>query len=126
MTFTYTQTLLTDRDKIRFAIGDTTEDSGVLPGGSNFSDEELAGLVTQEGSWEGAVLACFNSLSARYGKLVDFAVGQRRESLSQAAESFRKQAEDWKKKHGLTSTSVGTRGMVRVDGYSDDVASDDV
>ena len=48
MAFTYTDTLATDRDKVRFMTGDTVESEAM------FSDEEIAAALTRNGgtgSW---------------------------------------------------------------------------
>jgi len=51
MTFTYTGTLATDLDTVRFWIGDTDEASAWL------SDETITALLASQGSVGGAVIA---------------------------------------------------------------------
>lgn len=59
MAFSYSTSLTTDRDKVRFLIGDTVSGSGPRPSGGNFTNEELDGLITIAGSWQSAAaLAC--------------------------------------------------------------------
>ena len=59
MSFSYSTALTADRDKVRFLIGDTVSGSGPRPSSDNFSNEELDGLITISGSWQGAAaLAC--------------------------------------------------------------------
>lgn len=59
MAFSYSTALTTDRDKVRFFIGDTVSGSGPRPSGANFANEELDGLISIGGSWQGAAaLAC--------------------------------------------------------------------
>ena len=123
---TYIDTLATDRDKVRFHIQDTTADSGPKPNGGNFSDNELAGMVTLEGSWQRAVAGCFEVLAGLWGQYVDTAVGSRRQSLSQTAERYQKLADQWRKQYGRGGSGVGSRFMTKIDGYSDDVASNSV
>jgi len=127
MAFTYVGDLSTDLDKVRFYINDKVASSGPLPSGTNFTDAELEGLITTEGSWERAVAGAFEVLTSAYAGLVDFAIGPRKESLSQTRDTFKDLADDWRTKYGTATTStVGTRAMTRVDGYSNDVAADDV
>lgn len=126
MGFTYRGDLSTNRDKVRFYIHDTTEDSGPLPSSGNFSDEELDGLITAEGSWERAVAAAFEVLAGAWAQYVDTAIGPRREMLSQTAEQFAQQAKEWRQRHGTSAAAAGTRHPTRVDGYSDDVSADEV
>ena len=49
MSFTYS--VSTDLGKLRLAIGDVTQSSGILPGGGNFSDDEANTAITLCGSW---------------------------------------------------------------------------
>lgn len=126
MAVTYSEALSTDRDKVRFHIQDTAASSGPKPSGGNFSDDEIAGMVTLEGSWQRAVAGIFEVLAGLWGQYVDTAVGSRRQQLSQTAEQYRKMAEQWRKDYGRGGSRVGSRAMTRVDGYSDDVASDAV
>ena len=120
MTFTYAGDLSTDLDKVRFYIQDTTENSGPKPGGSNFTDEELEGLIDTEGSWQTAAAAGFEVLASVWATYADLAVGPRRESYSQIAERYQEMAQDWRAKHGASGGGAGYRAVTRVDGYSDD------
>jgi len=120
MTFTYTDTLLTDRDKVRFHLGDTTENSGPKPAGANFTDEEIAGLVTSEGSWQRAVAAGCEALAATWSTQPSFQADGLQVSQSDIAQRFQDQAKLWRRRHGGASR-VGSRAPTRVDGYSQDV-----
>jgi len=125
--FTYRSDLTTDLDRVRFAIQDTTESAGPKPAGANFDDEELTGLVTLEGTWQRAVAAAFEALAGAWAMYADLWVGPRKESLSQVAERYTKLGERWREQYGYAvQRGVYVAGVVRVDGYSDDVASDDV
>jgi len=127
MTVTYIGDLSTDRDKVRFYLQDTVEGSGPKPSEGNFTDAEVDGLIDLEGNWQRAVAAGFEALAAGWGKYADLTVGPRKEALSQIAARYQKLAEDWREKYGTaTMRRVYVAGQVRVDGYSDDVASDDV
>lgn len=111
MTFSYSTDLLTDKDRVRFYIGDTTSGSGPKPSGGNYSDEEIASLFEVEGSWQQVVAALFENLSTLYAGYVDTKVGSRDEKLSQLADNYAKQATQWRS-YGLGNT-VGF--MQRVD-----------
>ena len=125
MTFTYEGNLSTDLDKTRFYVQDTVEDSGPKPGGSNFTDEEIEGVDDITGSWQRTVYALFQTLAAIWTHYVDITIGPRRESLSQVAKSYRDQAKAWAKEHNIMP-GIQVAGVIRVDGYSDDITSDDV
>lgn len=96
MAFTYSDALTTNRDKVRFYIQDTAEDSGPRPSGGNFTDAEIDGLITVEGSWRRAVSAAFETLAAQWSRYADISAGPHRESLSQIAKSYRQQAQEWR------------------------------
>ena len=125
MAFTYDDTLNSDRDRVRFALQDTAIDSGPKPGGSNFSDNELSGLVTLEGEWQRAVAAGFEALAAIWTQYADLSAGPHKETFSQVAEGHRKSAALWRARSG-SATPARVAGIIKVDGYSDDVTSDDV
>jgi hypothetical protein len=127
MAITYVGDLSTDRDKVRFYLQDTVEDSGPKPGEGNFTDAEVDGLVNLEGSWQRAVAAGLEALAVAWARYADLTVGPRKEALSQVAKRYQEQAREWRERYGsATMRRVYVAGQVRVDGYSDDVASDDV
>lgn len=125
MAFTYDDTLGADRDRVRFCLQDTAIDSGPKPDGGNFSDNELSGLVTLEGEWQRAVAAGFEALAAIWTQYADLSAGPHKESFSQVTEGHRKSAALWRARSGSV-TPARVAGIIKVDGYSDDVASDDV
>ena len=131
MTFTYDLANADDTivlvSKIRLQVGDTTEDDGVLPDGSNLSDEEIEVLLDQEDDdYLRATAAACELLARHWARVADIAVGPRREALSKVAESWRKQAKDMRARYGYGTGGVFSAGVIRVDGLSDDEASDDV
>jgi hypothetical protein len=129
MSFTYDRNLTDSTDKVRFYIQDTSLNSGPKPDSTNFSDEEIDGVVTAEGTWQRAVAAMYEILAASWSAEVDISVGPRHESLSQAAGRYQDMATQWRTRYGIASSGtsrVGSRSVTRVDGYSSDVASDEV
>ena len=126
MTFTYAGTLATDLDEIRFKVQDTVSGSGVKPAGGNFTDEEIAGLLTIEGTVERTVAALYEALAAIWGNYVDTRMGARDEKLSQVADRYWKLAKQWRQDYGYGATTLATGFVTRVDGYSDDVDSGEV
>jgi hypothetical protein len=126
MTVTYLGTLATERDKVRFHLGDTAEDAGPRPADANFTDAEIDGLITAEGSWQRAVAAGFERLAAEWTRFPSF-----RETnglslnRSDIAKGYREQAETWGADFPRAVPAY-VAGQITKDGYSDDVASDDV
>jgi hypothetical protein len=126
MAVTYDPDLPTNRDKVRFYIQDTTSGSGPLPSGANFSDQEIDGVISIEGSWERAVAGLCETLAMRYARLVETWVGPRKETLSDISKAFEARAKALRKMHGYAGGGAYSLGVTRVDGYSDDVPSDEV
>lgn len=125
MTVTYDGSLSTDKDKVRFYLGDKVLEAGPRPDDANFSDEELTGLITVEGTWERAVAAGFETLAAEWIRYPSFQADNFAISRSHIAKNYQAQAEYWRKRHGSTSLSdvFGSPGdsvITRVDAYSDD------
>jgi hypothetical protein len=129
MTFTYDGTMATDLDFIRLKIVDTTASSGPKPGtgtATNFTDEEINGLKTLEGTKERAVAALYEVLAAAWARSVDSKIGPRDEKLSKIADNYLKLAKQWRDEFGQGSATGLYVGFVtRVDGYSDDIAGDE-
>ncbi len=126
MAFTYTDDLSTDRAKVRFYLQDTVEDAGPRPGNGNFSDAEIDGLIVIGGSWQRAVAAGYESLAAAWATYVDRTVGPRKQSLSQIAARWAAQATAWRAQYGLSAGASTVVYPIRIDGYSQDIAADEV
>lgn len=125
MAFTYLGTLATNRDKVRFALGDTVNGAGPRPADGNFSDAEIDGLIAQEGSWQGAVGAGFERLAAEWTRFPNFSTDGLKIDRGSIAEGYRQQAKQWR--HDFPrAVGVTVAGQITKDAYSDDVASDDV
>lgn len=123
MAITYTDTLLTDRDRIRFYLQDVTDGSGPKPSDGNFTDNEVAALVTVEGSWQRAVAAGFETLASAWRRYPNFKADGLTLSRSDIADGYAKQALEWRQRHGYGVTTAGSRAVTRQDGYSDDIDS---
>lgn len=124
MTFTYVGTLATDLDYIRFKISDTTSGSGPKPSGGNFTDEEIAGLLTAEGTTERTIAALYETLAATWARYVDTRIGDRDEKLSKVADHYLDLATQWRDDYGFASTTGFATGFAtRSDGYSTDIDS---
>lgn len=126
MTFTYVGDLSTNLDKVRFYIQDTVSGSGPKPSDGNFTDEELGGLITTEGSWQRAVAGASEVLASAWATYVDLRVGPRSESLSKIADRWRDQANEWRDTYGSASGGAGSRHPTKIDGYSNDIAANTV
>lgn len=122
MAFTYSDALTLDLDLVRFYLGDTVSGSGPKPGDGNFSDEEIAGLVTIEGTWQRATAAAFETLAGLWARHVNFSADGTQVSQSDIAKQYRESALIWRGRYGTAATgSSGSSATTRVDGYSDDL-----
>lgn len=127
MTFTYTDTLATDLDEIRFQIQDTVENNGVKPivdasadpNGSNFSNEEITGLLALEITVGRTIARLYETLAVSWANYVDTKIGSRDEKLSKIADNYRAMAAEWRAKHG------GGSGFVIGIGSMDEGISED-
>jgi len=127
MTYTYNGDLATDLDVERFHLGDTVEDSGVLPSGLNFTDDELGGLQTLTGTVNKTVSAAMAAVAAQWSSYANLTVGPRKEEYAAIADAWDKRRAAWNKEYNIHQTALSSIGFVtRVDGFSDDLAADDV
>lgn len=116
-----------DRDYVRFAIDDRTEGSGPLPGDRNFTDHELDMMITQEGTWQRATAACFEALEAAWVPNPSWQADGLSVSQSHVAKNYGPLAIRWRQRWGGKGGTWGfSRTVIRVDGYSDDIASNEV
>ena len=125
MAFTYLDTLATDRDKVRFNLRDTIEDEGPLPDDLNFSDDEIAGMITIEGTWQRAVANGLEALARAWIRYPTFKADGLSLNRSDIAKGYQAEAKTWRGRFGSTIPVV-VAGQITKDAYSDDVASDDV
>jgi hypothetical protein len=122
MSLTYNGTLTTDLDRVRFYLGDMVTNSGPKPADANFTDAELTGLISLEGSWDRAVAAGFETLAALWSKHVTFSADGMSASQSDVAKQFADSAAKWRLRTGSApGTSCGSSPSTRADGYSDDL-----
>ncbi len=102
--------------RVRLEIGDTVSGAGVLPDGSNLSDEEITVYLTQTGNDVAlTVSALAGVLARRWATLADVTVGPRSEKLSQVAQAWERQAATLA---GGEAYGAFVMMPTRVDGYS--------
>lgn len=96
----------------RLAIGDTTQSAGVLPGGANYSDEELLYFANN-----GGTAAIMQALARTWGRLADIEAGPLKQSFSQVAKSWAGLAAAAIAQSGGGYATFRT-GVSRQDGYA--------
>jgi hypothetical protein len=83
MTWSYGSSLATDKDTVRFHIGDTDPDDPQL------HDEEITALLTSEGGVMRAAIRAAEAIAARYARRTDFRVsGELHQSASQMYQHY--------------------------------------
>lgn len=125
MTFTYSGAPSTDKDRVRFTIRDTTENEGPRPEGANFSDEELAALITTEGIWQRAVASALESLAVEWTSLPTYSADNFSVSNSHIALGYSRQAKEWRDKWGSIYTKevyprAGAGRLIVLGGHNED------
>ena len=121
MAFTYSDTLLTDHDKVRFWLQDTVDGQGQKPQNDNFSDGEIDALVTIEGTWQLAVAAGFETLAAAWQSKTSFSVFNGSYSRSDAAKGYLALAEKWREDYGFEGGATDGLGAKTTDFGGDTV-----
>lgn len=120
MAFTYDFGIKRDVARVRLALGDTVKDSGVLPGGVNYTDDEIEAVLSDcNNDVDAAVFVFLKGLSNAWGTYVDITVGPRKESLSDVAFHYAKRAAEMGERTGLSAKSFAV-ALKRVDGYSEE------
>ena len=105
MTFTYDLSEddenLLNISRVRLELGDTQQDAGVRPSGSNLTDEEILFWLEEEDNDIMRVVArAAQALALAWTTVTNITVGPRREELGQVAEG-------WAKRAGLAGSAAG-------------------
>ena len=136
MAFTYNDSLATDRDLVRFHLGDVVDSSGPRPGGRNFSDREIAynlTTVTGTNGWRlivGRLLIVLSNEWAQHAR--NITIGEYREDATKTGETFKQRADDWwatiDSSGALIEQQLGASvvAVTRQDAYSSTIAANTV
>lgn len=117
MAFSYE--LATDIGKVRMHLRDTVENSGPFPDDSNFSDEELAQILSAEDETVmRAVAACCEILATAWSGVPDTRVGQRSENASAVSTAYERRAKLLREQYGGGGGSGVAFSAQRADGYA--------
>jgi len=118
MAFTYSDALTTDLSKVRLRIGDTQLNAGPRPDKRNFSDAEIAFILTEEPTVNSSIAHCFEILANEW---TSYSLSEREGEVQfdakEVAENYHKQAVIWRKKPGGASTVERSSGLVTLTRY---------
>lgn len=106
MTFTFNEDLSTDKDLVRFQLGDTDSEDQLI------SDEMIAALLTKEGSVNGAAISACRYLIAKFSREVDSSIESISVSASQKVAQFKNLVLDLQRNRG-GGLAVATTGITR-------------
>jgi hypothetical protein len=109
-----------DRDAVRYLIGDTNTAKQQL------SDEEIAFSLAEEGGKYRAAAAACRAIAAKYGRMVDKAVGDLRLSYSQLQKQYLDLAEKLDTKSSAGTAIPYQGGQTVSDKNVDDLDTDRV
>jgi hypothetical protein len=116
MTFSYTPGSGTDRDRVRFMVGDTVNLNHLV------ENEEIDDILSIQPVLSYAAASTADAIAAHFAREADLSIGATSISLSQKAEAYRKLADRLRKSGagdipGGDGTGIATLGM-RVGGIS--------
>jgi hypothetical protein len=130
MKVTYTGKLDTDLDKVRFEIGDVRIGRGPRIDGENFVDDEINAILATEGGWGRTAARLCEVLANEWASMSGISrQGGKAGALTNdiaRAQMWRQRALDLRQLYGGGIGQVRSSSAVRVDKYSDDIASDEL
>lgn len=109
MTFTYTPAAATDITRVRFWIGDTESAAAI------FTDEEITFIITEEGSYQKAIIACIRSIIARISATPDFTADWLKVDQSRALAGYKALLSEMQKKFGIPGITASSQAVYRSD-----------
>lgn len=119
MTYSYSEALTANKDKIRLRIGDTVEDNGPRPDRRNFSDEELTFVLSEETTVSASIAHCLEILANEW---TAYDLSEKNDLIGfdakGLAEEYRNQAAVWRRKAaGISEDGLGTleAGVINLD-----------
>lgn len=101
MAFTFVEDLATDKDKVRFYIGDTDEKTAM------FSDELIAGTITLEGDYQKATVSLMENILVKIGRQPDLTADWLRVNWGGSRETLEKRLSDLRSRLGVRSRRTG-------------------
>lgn len=106
-TYTYDIALATDKDRVRFIIGDT----GTTPDDNTtvewlLANEEIAYLLTTSTNIYDVAARALDIIAFRFSRQADRQIGEFSESLSKRAEAYRAAAEELREQYGAGDAAV--------------------
>jgi hypothetical protein len=114
MTWTYNETLTSDRDRVRMLVGDVDRNDQQL------ADEALDWHLTEEGGIYAAASAACRSLAATYARRVDFGNSTLSLAASQRIAHYNTMAERYERRARTGSVGPGAIGAPIVGGLTID------
>lgn len=109
--------------RVRRVVGDVGVEGVASASTCRFSDEEIDYAIVEAGDERGAAIELLEQLSTLYAGQATVSAGSQRIQLSDLSAMYAARAE--RLRTSGDSSAVVDMPTTRIDGYSDDVASDD-
>jgi hypothetical protein len=125
--YTYDPTALASSasHRVRRVIGDVGVDGVVSSSTCKFSDEEIAFAITDAGSETAAAIELLEQLATLYADKATVSAGNQKIELGKISASYAERARRLLERSG-DGNAIVDMATTKVDGYSDDIDSDDV
>src|SRR5437762_1987965 len=108
MTFTYIQPF-NDIARVRFHLGDTDSTA------ARFTDEEISAIITEQGNWQTAVIACLENLIARLSGTPDFRADWLQVSIGSALAGYESLLKTKRREFGISRITAEAVHIYRPD-----------
>lgn len=95
MTFTYTPATPTDRDRIRYAIGDTVSARAM------FTDDEIAFALAEGGSWRAGVIFALEGMIVQLASNPNFTAQWLTVSVTEQIKAFQNLLDRKRQQYGI-------------------------
>lgn len=109
MTFTYTPASPDDTTRVRYHIGDTVEASAI------FTDEEIDFVISEEGSYQKAVVSLIQAVIAKIGHEPDFTADWLQVDWRRSVDAWRDLLAEKRSKFGIAARSARSVATYRSD-----------
>ena len=112
MTFTYAPSATpNDTTRVRFHLGDTVESVAI------FTDEEIAMMIAEEGTWQKATVACIKSILGRVASEPDIKADWLSVDYGRSAQGWYTLLKTKQAEFGLGRVTATAYPVYRADSY---------
>lgn len=118
MSYSYTLPFADDSDRVRFHLGDTEEAS------ARFSDEEIAAVLAEYGSYQTAVIALLQNLIAKLAATPDFQADWLSMDSSRSVAGYKELLAEKRRQFGISAVRGTSKAVYRSDSLQTEAPED--